>query len=231
MTLQEFSIEFDLLYNNISSNQAPGLTEYEKSVFLTQAQEAIILDLYKGAGGDSFETTEEVTRYLSSLVKDCSLEESSTSSDSPNICGYPTSTYDLPEDLMYITFQSGEIKIDDNNKVLIVNVVPTTQNNLYKSLNNPFKRPSTTKILSVSEGGKLIVYSDYEINNIYIKYLSFPHPIILHSIDDTTTSSADEEGLTIRGKTESKEVTWLPESLHNQILVRAVQIAKTVWAS
>lgn len=37
MTLQEFSDEFDVLYNNIMSNQAPGLDEYEKSVFLTKA--------------------------------------------------------------------------------------------------------------------------------------------------------------------------------------------------
>lgn len=37
MTLQEFSDQFDLLYNNISSDQALGLTEYEKSVFLTKA--------------------------------------------------------------------------------------------------------------------------------------------------------------------------------------------------
>ena len=48
MTTQEFSPEFDLLYNNISSNQAPGLTEYEKSIFLTQAQEEIALGLYGG---------------------------------------------------------------------------------------------------------------------------------------------------------------------------------------
>lgn len=33
---QEFSDEFDVLYNNISSNQAPGLDEYEKSLFLTR---------------------------------------------------------------------------------------------------------------------------------------------------------------------------------------------------
>ena len=30
MTASEFSQEFDILYNNIASNQAPGLTEYEK---------------------------------------------------------------------------------------------------------------------------------------------------------------------------------------------------------
>lgn len=42
MTCEEFSNEFDLFYNNIMSNQAPGLNEYEKSVFLTKAQDDII---------------------------------------------------------------------------------------------------------------------------------------------------------------------------------------------
>ena len=42
MTTEEFSNEFDVLYNNISSNQSPGLNEYEKSVFLTKAQNEIL---------------------------------------------------------------------------------------------------------------------------------------------------------------------------------------------
>ena len=42
MTLKEFSDQFDILYNSISSNQAPGLDEYEKSIFLTKAQEEIV---------------------------------------------------------------------------------------------------------------------------------------------------------------------------------------------
>jgi hypothetical protein len=37
MTTTEFSNEFDILYNSITSNMAPGLDEYEKSVFLTRA--------------------------------------------------------------------------------------------------------------------------------------------------------------------------------------------------
>jgi len=37
MTVTEMSNEFDILYNNIMSNQAPGIDEYEKSVFLTKA--------------------------------------------------------------------------------------------------------------------------------------------------------------------------------------------------
>lgn len=46
MTNKEFSTEFDILYNSITSNQAPGLDEYEKSVFLTKAQEQLILDYF-----------------------------------------------------------------------------------------------------------------------------------------------------------------------------------------
>jgi hypothetical protein len=42
MTNLEFSNTFDVLYNNINSNQAPGLDEYEKSVFLTKAQDEIV---------------------------------------------------------------------------------------------------------------------------------------------------------------------------------------------
>ena len=46
MTTQEFSNEFDVLYNNIMSNQAPGLDEYEKSVFLTKAQLEILKNYF-----------------------------------------------------------------------------------------------------------------------------------------------------------------------------------------
>lgn len=47
MTTTEFSNQFDLLYNNISSNQAPGLNEYEKSVFLTKAQDEIVKNYFQ----------------------------------------------------------------------------------------------------------------------------------------------------------------------------------------
>ena len=46
MTAQEFNDSFDVLYNNITSNQAPGLDSYEKSVFLTKAQDEIIKNYF-----------------------------------------------------------------------------------------------------------------------------------------------------------------------------------------
>ncbi len=46
MTIQEFSDQFDVLYNNIISNQAPGLNEYEKSLFLTKAEKEIVKNYF-----------------------------------------------------------------------------------------------------------------------------------------------------------------------------------------
>jgi hypothetical protein len=55
MTCEEFSNEFDILYNNIMSNQAPGLDEYEKSVFLTRAQDDIVKRYFTPKGNKDFE--------------------------------------------------------------------------------------------------------------------------------------------------------------------------------
>ena len=42
MTPQEFSIEFDVMFNNINSNFNQSFNEYEKSLFLTAAQDEIV---------------------------------------------------------------------------------------------------------------------------------------------------------------------------------------------
>ena len=83
MTNKEFSYEFDILYNNIMSNQAPGLDDYEKSVFLTKAQEEIIINYYSGKNAllESFEKTEEIRRYLDTLVKSKYINVSSAGTE------------------------------------------------------------------------------------------------------------------------------------------------------
>ena len=50
MDLSEFSNQFDVLYNNITSNQAPGLSEYEKSIFLTKGQDEIVKNYFNAKG-------------------------------------------------------------------------------------------------------------------------------------------------------------------------------------
>lgn len=215
-TSEDWSLQFDLLYNNISSNQAPGLTEYEKSVFLTQAQEAVILDLYKGTLGDSFETTEEVTRYLSSLVRTHDFTDISTTYN--NVLGNKQYHVTISEinDLWFITYQSGNIALEETTRDVMV--VPTKQDTLFKDLNNPFRGPNTNKILSVSEDKTIILYSKHPITSFYIKYLKRPNPIVL-----------EDSELEVNGVSEFN--VEIPESLHTHVLTRAVQMAKAVWQS
>lgn len=72
MTLQEFSDQFDVLWNNIASNQAPGLNEYEKSVFLTKAQAQLVRDYFNrrvdGAEG-GFDGSQKRQYDFSSLIR------------------------------------------------------------------------------------------------------------------------------------------------------------------
>ena len=46
MSVEEMDNMFDVLYNNITSNQAPGLNAYEKSIFLTKGQDEILKNYF-----------------------------------------------------------------------------------------------------------------------------------------------------------------------------------------
>jgi hypothetical protein len=76
MELQEFSDQFDVLFNNITSNQAPGLNEYEKSVFLTKAETQLVRDYFNkrvdGYGG-GFDGSEKRQYDFSCLLRTESL--------------------------------------------------------------------------------------------------------------------------------------------------------------
>ena len=66
MSTEEFSNEFDVLIQSFTQNVKFGntdsiaFTEYEKSVFLTKAQEQLVIELYNGKNpyNDAFEKTE-----------------------------------------------------------------------------------------------------------------------------------------------------------------------------
>ena len=80
MTLPEFSDQFDVLYNNITSNQAPGLNEYEKSVFLTKAQNEIVKNYFSANSkgntlGQGFDDSAKRQADFSSLMKTVSCEQ------------------------------------------------------------------------------------------------------------------------------------------------------------
>lgn len=231
-TCEEWSLEFDLLYNNIASDQAPGLEEYEKSVFLTRAQEAVVLGLYRGSFGDAFESTEEVTAYLDVLVKQADFnpveEEESVSgqklSDSSVL-------FENPEDMLLRTWESCSVTTECGETG--VPVIPVTQDEYWRTVRNPFKKQNGRRVLRLAfaaDGGEAAEYgrqgyteliSDYPVSKYTVRYLARPEPIILVDLPDA---------LTINGSS-AKATCKLEEALHQTILTEAVRLAKAAWLS
>lgn len=224
MTTQEFSNEFDVLLNSYSTSPTYGeehklditLDEYEKSIFLTKAQEDIIVELYTGNHQltDSFERTEEIRRYLSDLVKTEELTDKLTGySGLSNTSMF----FKLPPDVWFITYESALLKDDklDCSNEREVLVVPVTQDEYYNVFNNPFRGPSKNRAIRLDIGeGVIEIISKYNIEKYLIRYLSKPEPIILTDFSD----------LKINGLSTKNECKLNPV-IHRSILERAVKLA------
>lgn len=223
MTTEEFSNEFDTLLNSYSLTEDFGkvsnsinLDEYEKSVFLTKAQEDLIIDSYSGKNqfNDSFEKTEEIRRYLSGLIKTYST------SYKENIEGLSKQSvfFKLPTDLWFITYEAVSLK-DNNlkcNKAEQVCVTPITQDEYHRIKNNPFRGANSRRVIRLDFSQDIVeLVSKYNISTYLIRYLSKPQPIILTNLDD---------GLTINNINTKTECQLSPV-IHRAILERAVKLA------
>lgn len=226
MTTEEFSNEFDVLLNSYSIPTEYGkannivsldLNEYDKSVFLTQAQEAIIIELYNGKNifRDSFEKTEEMRRYLSSLIM------TYTSSDKvTGILGVSKNSvfFNLPDDLWFITYESAvfdDPRLGCLNKEEAV-IVPVSQDDYFRVSNNPFRGPGKKRALRLDIKDNVVeIVSEYNISKYLVRYLSRLSPIILAELPD---------GLSIGGISTITECK-LSSALHRIILERAVKYA------
>lgn len=217
MTNQEFSNEFDILYNNIASNQAPGLDEYEKSVFLTDAQESLVLEMITGKNltGDSFEKTEEIRQHLTNITKTAVL----TKSEDTEIhkISSKSTLYNTPEDLWVTTYES--VTFDDSKvgcNPEYIAVFPVTQDEFTRIIKNPFRKASKNRVLRLNIADKIELVSEYNIKDYTIRYIKRLSPIILEDLP---------EGLSIKGQNTKTECELNP-ALHEAILERAVQMAK-----
>ena len=84
MLVQEFSDQFDILWNNVSSNQAPGLNEYEKSVFLTKAQSQLVKEYFNNrvdSIGGGFDGSQKRQYDFSGLIRTANLYNVNTYAD------------------------------------------------------------------------------------------------------------------------------------------------------
>lgn len=221
MNTVEFSNEFDVSvdsyrrFKGFDSQEildSIEFSEYEKSVFLTEAQNQIVVELYSGRNskGASFEGTEELRECLRNIIREATLSSVVESRSKSKL-------YKLPVDLMFITFEEAVIDDDDAGCLngTAIGAVPVTHDEIAKALKNPFRKPSKDRVLRIDIGpGTIEVYSLYNIKEYNIKYLKKPNPIVLGNFSEVTVDGVNEVS-----------ECELDSMLHRTILDRAVLLA------
>lgn len=146
MTLEEFSTEFDVLYNSITSNAAPGFNDYEKSVLLTLAQEELIKSYFvanNNTTGVGLDGSQKRHYDFSTLIKIKSLKnivyDIITAIDKVNIPSLKEDTnavFLIPNDVFLILNE--HLIAKDNNYI----VFPISYDTYNLLMSKPFPYPN-----------------------------------------------------------------------------------------
>lgn len=226
MSVEEMDNMFDVLYNNITSNQAPGLNAYEKSVFLTKGQNEILKNYFnpKSKGNttqDGFDGSVKRQVDFSMLT---SVETKSSDFESPLFdTRENTKSVGLPSKLMFAINEVVEVTRD--TKTVILQVIPIKFDEYSRLMCKPYKRPLKYQAWrltnnNTSNKADIVIGPSDTLTKYTIRYVRRPNPIIVSNLD----------GLTIEGKSTASECELDP-TLHEEILQRAVELAKVAWTN
>ena len=227
MELSEFSNQFDVMVSSYRrfrdfDNREPldtiEFNEYEKSLFLTKAQEELVLSLYSGRNSflQGFEETEELRRHLSDIVKDTNPALITTSSGHPLGLNSKSKFFTLPEDLWFIIYESVELKEGKCDSHTSMQVIPVRHDEYHRIKKNPFRGANDRRALRLDlADGVVEIVCKYEVGSYYVRYIKKLSPIVLVDLPN---------GLSIEG-TSTATNCELHEGLHQRILEIAVQMA------
>ena len=216
MDVQELSNLFDTLLQPYITKDVLGeqntlaFDEYEKSIFLTKAQEQIVLELYQ-----ELEQSEENRKYLSNLIKTGNYVPVGEQDETLINNTFKSYKVEIEDSVLFMIYEQCTLS-DDNNCInnKIVSVIPTIHDDLDKVLKNPFKSPNNRKVIRLDFDNKIELISKYNISNYKIRYLKKPNPIILVKLEDLNIDKKQEVS---NGETNP--------ILHERIVQRAVQLA------
>lgn len=224
---------FDVLYNNITSNQAPGLNAYEKSIFLTKAQDEILKNYFnpKSKGNnvqEGFDGSVKRQVDFSMLTKVATI----TQSDSGDALFDPrtnSKSIILPDRMMYaineMVFVGRNMSGSTVPIPITLQVIPIKFDEYSRLMCKPYKRPlkyQAWRLINNATKNKadIIIGPGDTFISYVIRYIERPTPIVVSDLD----------GLTIEDKTSTTEC-MLDPILHEEILQRAVELAKVAWTN
>ena len=156
---KEFSDLFDVLYNNITSNQAPGLDAYEKSVLLTQAQEELVKNRFTLKGnkyqegiGDSIKRDAD----FSLLMRTKTIDENTLLTDDNKTWYHGNSHYFVyPSDIFLIVNEQCLVSTSTGTNVTSFIVVPISYDEYTRLMQKPYKYPLKGQVWKIVTGMKV----------------------------------------------------------------------------
>lgn len=229
MTTQEFSNEFDVLYNNIMSNQAPSLDEYEKSVFLTKAQLEILKNYFNPKGnkyGQGFDENAKRQIDFSTLI---TVAKPSQYTPEGGYVKFDdrSQLYKMPQDILLMLNETGINTVDGVKR--LISIIPMNYEEYARLMSKPWKQPLKNQgwRLFQSTGGvdfisEVVIKYNSSLADYKIRYVKRPKPIILANLADEY-SNVSIEGINTITECE------LDPILHPEILQRAVELAKSAY--
>lgn len=282
---------FEVLYNNVTSNQAPGLNAYEKSVFLTKAQNEVVKNYFnpKSKGNNTqegfddnakrqvdfsmlttvattsstfytytavegetdgegnqiyYKSSTKVTYPTSSFSYSPAYDSSGkimmrdgtdpyyVKNEGTDVSGFEPAIFDmrdnsksisLPAKMMMAINEMVEVK--RGGKTVLLQVVPIRFDEYSRLMSKPYKRPlkyQAWRLINndVTNKADIIVGPTDVLSQYTLRYIRRPNPIIVSDLD----------GLTIEGIGTTSECELDP-ILHEEILQRAVELAKVAWTT
>lgn len=227
MTVTEFSNEFDVLYNNIMSNQAPGLDEYEKSVFLTKAQTEI-LNNYSSEKGNKYQ--EGIDGSMKRQIDFSSLMVTKEPPVYTNVSYVKiddrSKLYEFPNDVFRPISET--IIVTSNGVNRLVNILPINFNEYNRLMTKPYKLPLKNQAWRMIQAfqtniiAEIVAKPSDIITKYKVRYIRKPKPIVLVNLGDIHSD------VSIEGVTTIQECELDP-LLHPEILQRAVELAKGAY--
>ena len=227
MKNQELSDEFDVLYNNITSNQAPGLDQYEKSVFLTKAQDEVVKAYFnqrlnkpqEGFDGNEVRQIDFSMIMRTKSYTDFTLATFDNKSNTKKVT--------LDKDIMMFINEFADVDRDmpdGSIESVRLTVVPLDYREYSRLQSKPFKRPQNYQAWRLldnsgsSNTAEIIIGPADILKKYSIRYVKRPRAIILSKLDGVTIDGVD-----------TPQECELDPILHHEILQRAVELAKAAY--
>ena len=142
MTKEEMSNEFDILYNQVNSNQAPGVDEYEKSVFLTKAQDDIIRMYFDPRGNkfqEGFDGSQKRQYDFSTILTHTKLERI-TEGGSYESYDPRAISFKFPKDFFLSTNES-VVERREGKEDMVYQIIPISYYDYGRLMQKPYQYP------------------------------------------------------------------------------------------